>query len=83
VGTPLALTIARTYEYVAEGLVDPAIALPALAEACATLVAGVAGRVDARVLDAAKYQVDTLEPRPDPPMRVVVPDVPVVSLRKR
>jgi len=59
-GTPLALAIRRIVELVAEELVDPGIALPALAEACATLVAS----SDARVLEAARYQVDTLHPQP-------------------
>ena len=67
-GSPLALSIARIVELVAEGLVSPGIALPALAEACATLVAS----QDPQVLAAAKYQVDTLEPVPD-----------LVPLRKR
>jgi len=35
VGSPLALVIWRIYELVDEGLVDKAVALPALAEACA------------------------------------------------
>lgn len=60
-GSPLALAIARIVELVAEGLVDPGIALPALAEACATLVSS----RDATVLAAAKFQIDTLEPKPD------------------
>ena len=70
VGSPLALVIARTVEYVDEGLVDPGIALLALAEACATLVAGVRGHVDQRVLDAATYQIATLEPMPDRPPKI-------------
>ena len=36
---------ARIYELVEMDVVNPAIALPALAEACATLVAGIEGRV--------------------------------------
>jgi hypothetical protein len=83
VGSPLALAIARIYELVEMNVVDPAIALPALAEACATLVAGIEGRVDARVLEAARYQIDTLQPVPDKPPRVAAPDVPLTSLRKR
>ena len=82
VGSPLALAIARIYELVEMDVVDPGIALPALAEACATLVAGVEGRVDARVLEAARYQVDTLQPVPDKP-RIAAPDVPLTSLKKR
>jgi hypothetical protein len=79
VGSPLALSIARILEYVADDLVDPGIALPALAEACATLVAGVRGKLDDRVLAAARYQIDTLEPVPDRP-HIAAPDVPVVDL---
>ena len=82
-GSPLALAIARIYELVAMDVVDPAIALPALAEACATLIAGVEGRADARALEAARYRIDTLEPVPDKPPRVVAPDVPLTQLRKR
>jgi hypothetical protein len=83
VGSPLALAIARIYELVELDVVDPAIALPALAEACATLVAGIEGRVDARVLEAARYQIDTLQPVPDKPPRVAAPDVPITQLRKK
>ena len=72
-GSPLALAIARIVELVAEGLVDPGIALPALAEACATL----ASSHDPKVLAAARFQIDTLEPVPDPP------DVPIRALRRR
>jgi hypothetical protein len=83
VGSPLALTISRIYELVLEGLVSPAIALPALAEACATLVAGMRGEVGQGVLEAARYQIDTLTPMPDKPPRIATPDVPVTSLKKR
>jgi hypothetical protein len=83
IGSPLALTINRIYELLGEGLVDPAIALPALAEACATLVAGVKGTVDQRVLDAAQYQIDTLTPMPDRPPRVATPDVPLTALTRK
>ncbi|NVB77255.1 MAG: hypothetical protein HOV81_02570 [Kofleriaceae bacterium] len=83
IGSPLALAIARIVEYVDDGLVDPAIALPALAEACATLVAGVKGQVDDSVLEAARYQIDTLTPMPDKPPRVVSIDVPIIKLRKK
>jgi hypothetical protein len=75
-GTPLALAIRRIVELVAEGLVAQGIALPALAEACATLVAS----SDPRVLEAARYQVDTLEPVPDRP-HIAAPDVPLATLR--
>jgi len=83
VGSPLALAIARIYELVEMDVVDPAIALPALAEACATLVAGIEGRVGERELEAARYQIDTLQPMPDKPPRVTEPDVPITKLRKR
>jgi hypothetical protein len=80
VGSPLALSIARILEYVADDLVDPGVALPALAEACATLVGGVRGTLDDRVLAAARYQIETLEPMPDRPALHLAPDVPVVDL---
>jgi hypothetical protein len=83
VGSPLALAIARIVEYVDDGLVDAAIALPALAEACATLVSGVKGQVDDSVLEAARYQIDTLTPMPDKVPRVVSIDVPITKLRKK
>jgi hypothetical protein len=83
VGSPLALTIGRIYELVGEGLVDPAIALPALAEACATLVAGMRGQVGESVLEAARYQIDTLTPTPDKAARIATPDVPLISLKRR
>jgi hypothetical protein len=83
VGSPLALAIARIYELVDMDVVDPAIALPALAEACATLVAGIEGRVGTRELEAARYQIDTLQPVPDKPPRVGAPDVPLSSLKRR
>ena len=83
VGSPLALSIARIYELIAMDVVDPAIALPALAEACATLIAGIEGRVGQRELEAARYQIDTLEPVPDKPPRVQTPDVSITQLRPR
>ena len=64
VGSPLALAIGRVVEYVGEGLVDPGIALPALAEACATLCAP----YDELAVEAARYRVDTLVPTPDVPV---------------
>jgi len=78
-GTPLALAIGRIVELVGDDLVDPGIALPALAEACATLV----DCDDARALDAARFRVDTLQPKPDPPVRIAAPDVPVSLVRPR
>jgi len=65
IGSPLALTIARIVELVDEELVDPGIALPALAMAIATLVGGIEGRFGARELEAARYEIDTLTPMPD------------------
>jgi hypothetical protein len=82
-GSPLALTISRIVELVHEGLVDPAISLPAIAEACATLVAGTRGQLAPSVLEAARYQIDTLTPMPDKPRRVAEPDVPVIDLVRR
>lgn len=79
VGSPLALAIARVVELVGEQLVDAAIALPALAEACATLGAS----TDPAVLEAARFQVDTLVPVPDRPAIVTAPDVPVSRVRPR
>lgn len=78
VGSPLALAIARVAELVGEQLVDPAIALPALAEACATL----GSSTDRNVLEAARFQVDTLLPVPDRPT-IAAPDVPLAQLRRK
>jgi hypothetical protein len=78
VGSPLALAISRVVELVGEQLVDASIALPALAEACATLVAS----RDPRVLEAARFQVDTLVPVPDPPAKIAAPDVAVDALTR-
>jgi hypothetical protein len=85
IASPLALSIARIVELVAEQLVAPGAALPHLAMSCATLAGGVAGRLSARELEAARYEVDTLLPVPDlPPDRqpyhVRVPDVPLAAL---
>jgi len=82
IGSPLARSIARVTELVAEQLVDPGIALPALAMACATLADGVRGALGERELEAARYQIETLMPVPDRPA-IAVPDVPISSLRKR
>ena len=70
---PLAHSIARVLELVIEQLVDPGIALPALAMACATLVDP---RSEDRVLEAAQYEIETLLPVPDPV-------IPASSLRRR
>ena len=86
VGSPLALSIARIVELVAEGLVAQGIALPHLAMACATLADGVAGRLTQRELEAARYEIDTLQPMPDPPGArppiITVPDVPASALTR-
>ena len=78
-GSALALAVSRIVELIFEGLVDPAISLPAIAEACSVLVT----TTDARVLAAMKYQIDTLEPMPDKPPRVAAPDVPINLVRRR
>jgi hypothetical protein len=89
IGSPLARSIARVVELVAEQLVDPGIALPALAMACATLADGVRGALGARELEAARFEIETLMPVPDRPpwaprgRASEAPDVPLSSLRKR
>ena len=80
VGSPLALSIARVVELVGEGLVDPGIALPALAMACATLVDP---RATQPTHEAARYEIETLLPVPEKPPKPVTPDVPLSSLRRR
>jgi len=82
-GAPLARSISRVLELVGEQLVDPGIALPALAMATATLTAAIRGELGERELEAARYEIDTLIPVPDPPRAVVMPQVPVASLRRR
>ncbi len=87
VGSPLALSIARVVELVGEGLIDPGIALPPLAMACATLAGGVRGTLGPRELEAARFEIETLLPMPDGPRPKSplsdIPDVPLTSLRKR
>jgi hypothetical protein len=86
IGSPLARSIARVVELVAEQLVDPGIALPALAMACATLADGVRGALGTRELEAARFEIETLMPVPDRRPRAshfAAPDVPLSSLRKR
>jgi hypothetical protein len=83
IGSPLALAIARVLELVAMQLVDPGIALPPLAMATATLTAAIRGELGERELEAARYEIDTLIPVPDPPRVVVLPQVPVSALRRR
>ena len=69
----LAHSIARVLELVAERLVDPGIALPALAMACATLADP---RSDDKTLEASRYEIETLLPVPDPV-------IPATSLKRR
>jgi len=83
VGSPLARSIARVVELVAEQLIAPGIALPPLAMACATLADGVRGKLGDRELEAARFEIETLMPMPDRPPPVAAPDVPLASLRKR
>lgn len=80
IGSPLALSIARVVELVGEGLVDPGIALPALASACATLVDP---RATPTVHEAARFEIETLLPLPDKPPKIAAPDVPLTSLGRR
>ena len=96
--SPLALAIARVVELVAEQLppsrdrgeqdlhrraprVDPGIALPALAMACTTLEDT---RLGEREREAARYEIETLLPVPDParPPRIAGPDVPLTALSR-
>lgn len=77
----LAQSIAAILPRVGTG-VDPGIALPALAMACATLTAGLAGTLTARELDAARYEIDTLTPIPSAPPIAPPPDVPLTRLRR-
>jgi hypothetical protein len=83
VGSPLARSIARVVELVAEQLIDPGIALPPLAMACATLADGARGTLTDRELEAARYEIETLLPLPDRPRVPAAPDVPLSALRKR
>ena len=78
-GSTLALTIARILELVDEDLVDAGVALPAIAEAIDALVDPGADRAS---LAAAEYRIATLEPRPDPPARLQVPDVRLDALSR-
>jgi hypothetical protein len=79
-GSPLALSIARVVELVGEQLVDPGIALPALASACATLADP---RLGDAAREAARYEIETLLPVPDKAPKLTAPDVPLTSLTNR
>lgn len=83
VGSPLARSIARVVELVAEQLIDPGIALPPLAMACATLADGVRGKLGHRELEAARFEIETLMPLPDRAPAIAAPDVPLSALRRR
>jgi hypothetical protein len=83
VGSPLALAIARVLELVGLQLVDAGVALPPLAMACATLAGGVRGTLGERELEAARFEIDTLLPMPEPRRVVILPEVPVSALRRR
>lgn len=80
-GRPLARSIAKVVELVGEHLVDPGIALPALAMACSTLCDPRLGEAER---EAARFEIETLLPVPDhggsAPPRFVIPDVPVTRL---
>ena len=81
-GRPLAKSIASVVSLVSEQLVDPGIALPALAMACTTLCDE---RLGEGALEAARFEIETLMPLPDKgsDVRLVVPDVPISSLTKK
>jgi hypothetical protein len=89
VGAPfaqLARSIAEVVDRVAARQVDPGIALPPLAMACATLIDGMRGALTQRELEAARYEIDTLLPLPPSALRapaITAPDVPLTSLRVR
>jgi hypothetical protein len=78
-GEPLARSISRVVELVADQLIDPGIALPALAMACATLVDA---RLDHAAREAARFEIETLLPMPDKPPRVTFV-IPPTTLRRR
>ena len=77
-GAPLARSISRVVELVAEQLVDAGVALPALAMACATLVDP---RLDDAARDAARFEIETLLPMPDKAPRVTFV-IPPSTLRR-
>jgi hypothetical protein len=81
-GRPLARSIAQVVSLVGDQLVDPGIALPALAMACTTLCDA---RLGDKEREAARYEIETLLPLPDKGsnVRLVVPDVPVTALKRK
>lgn len=81
---PLARAIAEIVGLVAARRIDAGIALPHLAMACATLADGVSGRLGARELEAARYEIETLLPVPGAPAPLgAAPDVPLSALRRK
>ena len=80
-GSPLAGAIAEVVAKLG-ATIDPGIALPALAMACATLADGVRGRLSERELEAARYEIETLLPVPARAPKLVAPDVPADRLSR-
>lgn len=74
----LACAIEAVVDHLAAGMVDPGIALPALAMACATLADADAASL---AVEAARFEVETLLPRPGTPRRGG-PDVPLTALTR-
>lgn len=85
IAAPLARSIAQVVALVAARRIDPGIALPPLAMACATLADGVRGRLGDRELEAARYEIETLLPMPARARASAPasPDVPLAALRRR
>lgn len=82
---PAAAHLARSIAAIVARLgqpVDPGIALPPLAMACATLTDVVDGRLTAREADAARYEIDTLLPVPPTAPIIAAPDVPLTRLKR-
>ena len=79
-GSPLARSIAQVVRLVGTEI-DPAISLPALAMACATLCDP---RLTTREHEAARFEIETLLPLPadKKPPTIAAPDVPLVSLSR-
>jgi hypothetical protein len=77
--SPLAMSIARVVELLGEALVDPGVALPALAMACAALDDK---QLTDKEREVARFEIETLMPVPDRPT-LLAPDVPVDKLRRR
>ena len=80
--TPLARSLAEVVELVGAGRIDPGIALPPLAMACATLADGLRGRLGTAALEAARYEIETLLPVPGKAPAIAAPDVPLDALSR-